>query len=198
MRIISGKNRGTKLYTLEGINTRPTLDRVKEPLFSILNCELEDSVVLDLFAGSGALGLEAISRGASKAVLCDDSKEAIHIIEKNVEKMSVHSKVKILNNDYFKALETLKKQNYKFDIVFLDPPYNTDFSEKASEKIVEYNLLNENGIIVIETDRKKEIVENIKNLNLFEIFDERKYGRAELIFLKKSKVGIIDNIRKDS
>ena len=184
MRIISGKNRGTKLYTLEGENTRPTLDRVKEPLFSILNFYIEESVVLDLFAGSGALGLEAISRGASEAVLCDNARNAIHIIEKNVEKMSVNSKVKILNLDYLKALEKLKSQKYKFDIVFLDPPYQTDFSEKASQKIVEYSLLNENGIIVIETDRKKEVVENINKMNLFEIYDERKYGRAELIFLK--------------
>lgn len=186
MRIISGKNRGTKLYTLDGINTRPTLDRVKEPLFSILNFYIEDSIVLDLFAGSGALGLEAISRGAYEVVLCDNSKEAIHIIEKNVEKMSVSSKVKILNLDYLKALENLKKQDYKFDIVFLDPPYQTDFSEKASEKIVEFNLLNKNGIIVIETDRKKEVIENIKKMNLFDIYDERKYGRAELIFLKQN------------
>lgn len=185
MRIISGKNRGTKLYTLDGENTRPTLDRVKEPLFSILNFDILDSVVLDLFAGSGALGLEAISRGAKEAILCDNSKKAIHIIEQNVEKTNTKSKVKIINSDYLKVLESLKMQEYKFDIVFLDPPYNTDYVEKASQKIVEYNLLNENGIIVIETDRKKEIVDNINKLNLFDIIDERKYGRAELIFIKQ-------------
>lgn len=185
MRIISGKNRGTKLYTLDGLDTRPTLDRVKEPLFSILNFYIADSVVLDLFAGSGALGLEAISRGAKEAVLCDNSKKAIHIIEQNVEKTSTNSKVKIINSDYLNALENLKMQQYKFDIVFLDPPYNMNYVEKASQRIVEFSLLNKNGIIVIETDRKKDIIDSINKLNLFEIFDERKYGRAELIFIKQ-------------
>ena len=185
MRIIGGKNRGTKLFTLDGFDTRPTLDRVKEPLFSILNFDIVDSVVLDLFAGSGALGLEAISRGAKEAVLCDSSKNAIHVIEQNVKKTRNESNIKIINQDYLKTLESLKEQEYKFDIVFLDPPYKTDFAEKASERIIEFDLLNENGIIIIETDRKKEVVENINKMNLFNIIDERKYGRAELIFLKK-------------
>ena len=91
MRIIGGKHRGTKLYTLEGLNTRPTLDRVKESLFNILQFELPEATVLDLFSGSGAIGLEAISRGARKAILCDNTLEAIHIIEKNVEKVTPKS-----------------------------------------------------------------------------------------------------------
>ena len=182
MRIIGGKHRGTKLYTLDGLNTRPTLDRVKEPLFSIIGFDLPEATVLDLFAGSGALGLEAISRGAKKAYLCDSYKQAIHIIGQNVDKLKENSKVEIINKDYDKALEYLK--NEKFDIVFLDPPYATDFSEKASEKIAKYGLLNENGIIIIETDRKDEVKKNIEELDLFEIYDQRKYGRAELIFLR--------------
>lgn len=182
MRIIGGKHRGTKLYTLEGLATRPTLDRVKEPLFSIINFELPEAIILDLFAGSGALGLEAISRGAKKAVLCDNSKKAIHIIEQNVEKLKIGSKIQTINKDYLKTLELLK--GTKFDIVFLDPPYDTDFAEKASEKIAEYGLLNENGIIIIETDRKKDVIDNIKKVDLFDIYDERKYGRVTLLFLK--------------
>lgn len=185
MRIIGGKHRGTKLYTLDGLDTRPTLDRVKEPLFSIINFNLSDATVLDLFSGSGALGLESISRGAKKAVLCDSSKKAIHIIEKNVEKLKSNSEIKLINQDYLKALQILKEQNEKFDIIFLDPPYMTDFSEKASEKIMQYDLLNENGIIIIETDRKSEVVNHINQLNLFDVYDERKYGRAFLIFLKR-------------
>ena len=86
MRIISGTARGTKLFTLDGTNTRPTLDRVKEPLFNILNFRLQDAIVLDLFAGSGALGLEAISRGATKAIFCEHDRNAANIIEKNIEK----------------------------------------------------------------------------------------------------------------
>lgn len=184
MRIISGKHRGTKLYTLEGLDTRPTLDRVKEPLFSILQFELPEATVLDLFAGSGALGLEAISRGANKAILCDKSKEAIHIMEQNVEKLRVKSQIQIFQKSYLSTLEILKMQNEKFDIVFLDPPYATDFAEIASQKIAEYNLLKENGIIIIETDQTEKVVLNIEKSNLFEIVDQRKYGRVTLLFLK--------------
>ena len=97
MRIISGLARGTKLYTLEGENTRPTLDRVKEPLFSIIQTEIKDSIVLDLFAGSGALGLEALSRGAKKAVLCDNSNKAIQIINKNLKDTRLEEKAKVIN-----------------------------------------------------------------------------------------------------
>lgn len=185
MRIIGGKHRGTKLYTLEGLNTRPTLDRVKESLFSILQFDLPEAMILDLFAGSGALGLEAISRGASKAILCDKSKDAIHTIEQNVEKLKVKSDVQIFQKDYLSVLEILKTQNEKFDIVFLDPPYETDFAEIASQKIAEYELLKENGIIIIETDQTEKVVLNIEKWNLFEIYDQRKYGRVTLLFLKR-------------
>ena len=96
MRIIAGKNKGTKLFTLDGINTRPTLDRVKEPLFSIINFDLPDSMVLDLFSGSGALGLEAISRGAKYAYLCDNSRDAIKIIKQNIEKTKNENQTVVL------------------------------------------------------------------------------------------------------
>ena len=182
MRVISGSARGTKLYSLEGENTRPTLDRVKEPLFSILNFDIPDATVLDLFAGSGALGLEAISRGAKRAILCDKAIEAIHIIEKNVEKLKSNADIQIINKDYEKVLESL---NEKIDIVFLDPPYMTNFAEIACQKIIQNDLLSEDGIIIIETDRKEEVVKNITELDLLDIFDERKYGRAELLFLRK-------------
>ena len=89
MRIIAGEKRGTKLYTLEGLNTRPTLDRVKESLFNIIQSKIRDSIFLDLFAGSGAIGLEAVSRGAKKAILCDSNKQAIQIIKKNIEKTRI-------------------------------------------------------------------------------------------------------------
>lgn len=187
MRIISGKHKGMKLYTLEGIGTRPTLDRVKEPLFSILNFDLPDATVLDLFAGSGALGLEALSRGAKEVVLCDYSSKAIHIIEQNVDKMKERDNVKLLQKDYKMALKMLKDEEKKFDIIFLDPPYATNFVEKAAEYIAQYDLLKENGTIVIETDRKEDVKTDINQLELFDIYDERKYGRANLIFVKRRK-----------
>ena len=143
MRIIGGLMRGTKLYTLEGENTRPTLDRVKESLFNILNFKLQDAVVLDLFSGSGALGLESISRGARKAILCDASKAAYKIILSNVEKTRVNEKVKVYNIDYEKCLTMLANEKYKFDVIFLDPPYESEYYEKSLEKIYNLDLLDE-------------------------------------------------------
>lgn len=182
MRIISGEFRGTKLFTLEGLNTRPTLDRVKEALFSKINFELQDAVVLDLFSGSGALALEAISRGARKAILCDSSRDAIKIIKQNIEKTKTNEKTLILNLDYKKALENLKE--IKFDIVFLDPPYQTDFAEEAVKIIIEKNLLNEEAIIILETDNKEKVIKNL-DTELIQIKDIKKYGRVDLLFLNR-------------
>lgn len=98
MRIIAGEKRGTKLYTLEGLNTRPTLDRVKESLFNIIQPEIRDCIFLDIFAGSGAIGLEAVSRGAKKAILCDNNKKAIQIIKKNIEKTRISRQSRTLSN----------------------------------------------------------------------------------------------------
>jgi 16S rRNA (guanine(966)-N(2))-methyltransferase RsmD len=183
MRIIGGTMRGTKLFTLEGLNTRPTLDRVKESLFNILNFDLKDSIVLDLFSGSGALSLESVSRGAKIAYACDKSKEAIKIIEKNVEKTRSESKIKVLNIDYNDALNKFKNDNQKFDIIYLDPPYESLFAEDAIEKIEKYNLLSEGGKIIIETDDSKKVLDNLDSkLESLELIDTRKYGRVSLLF----------------
>ena len=139
MRIISGLARGTKLETLDGNDTRPTLDRVKEPLFSIIQNYIYDAKVLDLFSGSGALALESISRGAKKAFICDNSKKAIEVIRQNVKKTHFEDKVKIINKSYKKCLEEL--ENDKFDIIFLDPPYRTYFGIEATKIIVEKDLI---------------------------------------------------------
>lgn len=183
MRIISGTMRGTKLYTLEGINTRPTLDRVKEALFSKINIYLQEANVLDLFSGSGALGLESLSRGASRAVLCDSSRDAIKIIKQNIEKTRTSENVLLLNCDYKKALEELKNKGEHFDIIFLDPPYKTNFAEEVVKIIEKTNLLKEDGIIILETDDKEKVIENLDTEKL-EIKDLKKYGRVYLLFLK--------------
>lgn len=182
MRIISGTMRGTKLFTLEGLNTRPTLDRVKEALFSKINYDLEDATILDLFSGSGALALESLSRGAKISVMCDSSNDAIKIIKQNIEKTRTEDKTILLKCDYKKALEKLERENIKFDIVFLDPPYKTDFAEDAAKLIIEKELLNENGMIILETDDKEKVFKNL-DTNLLEIKDMKKYGRVFLLFL---------------
>ena len=182
MRIIAGKARGTKLYTLEGEKTRPTLDRVKESLFNIIQNEIQDAVFLDLFSGSGAIGLEAVSRGAKKAILCDKSKEACMIIRKNMEKTHALENVELYQTEFKELLKS--KIQEKLDIVFLDPPYKTNFAIEAVKIILEKDLLSENAIIIIETDDSDRILEDLKNINC-EIKDVRKYGRAYLIFLKR-------------
>ena len=138
MRIISGNLRGTKLYTLDGLNTRPTLDRVKESLFNIINKYIDGCTFLDLFAGSGAIGIEAISRGANKVVMCEKSKEAIQVINKNIEKTKINEKVKLYNMDFEKCIKN--ELNEKFDLIYLDPPYKTDYAFKSAKLIIEKNL----------------------------------------------------------
>ena len=182
MRIISGKARGTKLYTLEGINTRPTLDRVKESMFNIIQADIQDATVLDLFAGSGAIGLEFLSRGAKKAILCDNSKEAINIINKNVQKTHMEQLAEVKNIDFEMCLKSL--ENQKIDLIYIDPPYETNYIYKALELIINLNIIDQNGKIILETDDEERIIEEIKNIDV-EIIDKRKYGRASIIFLEK-------------
>lgn len=180
MRIIGGKAKGTKLYALKGDTTRPTLDRVKESVFNIIQNDVYDSTFLDLFSGSGAIGLEAASRGAMFVIMCEKDKNAIQIIKKNIEKTHLNEKV-FLYETSFQIL--LKNINKKFDIVYLDPPYITDYAYQSTKMILENKLLNKNGMIIIETDDDKKIKEQIKDLNI-EIVNEKKYGHIHLIFLK--------------
>ena len=181
MRIISGTARGTKLYTLEGLETRPTLDRVKESIFNIIQGQIQDSTVLDLFSGSGAIGIEMLSRGAKKAVLCDKAKPAIDIINKNLEKTHLKEKAEVYNLDFEKCLEKIKTQ--KFDLIYIDPPYDTDYIIISLEIILKERLASKDCIIILETDDEDRILEQIKNIDV-KIIDKRKYGRASIIFLK--------------
>lgn len=184
MRIISGTARGTKLYTLEGKTTRPTLDRVKESLFNIIQDKVPNTTFLDLFSGSGAIGLEAASRGAQKVILCDKSKDAIQVIKKNIEKTHLEKKVELYNLDYEKLLKT--KINKNINIVYIDPPYDSDFGIKSIRCIIEQKIIDEKSMIIVETDNEQRILKDLEKLEI-EVIDIRKYGRATLIFLKKRK-----------
>ena len=184
MRIISGTARGTKLYTLEGLNTRPTLDRVRESLFNIIQNEVKESIFLDLFSGSGAVGLEAASRGAKEVIICDKSKEAVQIINKNIEKTHLKDKIKLYNTDFISLLKN--KITEKLDIIYIDPTYDSDFIFLSLKEILERKLIDENSLVIVETDQKGRILKQIENLKI-EITDERKYGRANIIFLKLKK-----------
>ena len=164
LRIISGKYKGKKLkgYDIEG--TRPTMDRVKESIYGIIQNYVNDSVVLDLFAGSGSLGLEAISNGAKRLILIDNNKKVVDILKENIN--SFDDDIELLTIDYKKYLKTT---NEKFDIIFLDPPYRAGLMNKALRIIEERKLLNENGIIVCE-------FENIKIETNLKLIREKKYG----------------------
>ena len=188
MRVISGKARGTKLSSIESLDTRPTLDRVKEALFNIIQNKIEDSIVLDLFAGSGAIGIEFISRGCKEAYFCEKSSEAAKMIEQNLTKTKFTESSKLLVQDYKKALKKFQTENIAFDIIYIDPPYKADIAVEATRLIISMGLLKQNGIIIIETDEKERELEGLGELQV-KIFDLRKYGRASLIFLNQEEVG---------
>jgi len=179
MRVISGTAKGCKLNSIDDISTRPTLDRVKEPLFSIIQNNIQGANVLDLFAGSGALGIEALSRGSRHCTFCDKSYKAIQMLKENVRKTRMEEKSTILNEDYNKCLEKLKE---KYDLIFIDPPYKLDIAVKAIKKIINLGILSADGIIVLETDEEERELEELKQVEI-EVYDKRKYGRVKLLFI---------------
>lgn len=174
MRIISGKYKGKKLngFNIEG--TRPTMDRVKESLFGMIQTYIPDSIVLDLFAGSGALGLEAVSNGAKECYLIDNNVEAIKSIKENSQ--NFEEQLNIIYIDYKKFLKTTNK---KFDIIFLDPPYKEKQLDTSLRIIEERGLLNENGIVICEY----EIGEPHTNL---ELIKEKSYGPKKIKIYKNN------------
>lgn len=176
MRIISGKYKGKKLIGFDIDGTRPTMDRVKESLFASIQDKIKDSIVLDLFAGSGSLGIEAISNGSKEVYFIDNNIELINIIKSNTKDMN--DKIHIMKSDYKVVLELFKNSNIKFDIIFLDPPYKLNLINDCLNKIVEYNLLNKNGIIVCEYEN-----EDIYNLDL-DLIKEKKYGSKNVKIYK--------------
>ncbi len=148
MRIITGTARGTKLITLEGEATRPTSERTKESVFSMLQFDIEGRRVLDLFGGSGQMGLESLSRGAASATIVDSSPEAVKIIKTNAQKTKLFDKCVVLTKDYKAYLKGTKE---KFDIIFLDPPYDSNMLSEAMRIILEQDMLNYMGVIVAES-----------------------------------------------
>ena len=179
MRIISGKYRGRTLKSLQGETTRPTTDRVKESLFDIIQFCVKDSVVLDLFAGSGALGIECLSRGAKRAVFCDVDKGAVEIVKQNLK--NIDGNYKIFNCDFTRVL----KAGDKYDIIFIDAPYRSGLAYKALELIVSEGVLEEDGIICCE--RLFELPVEIPSG--LERRDSRKYGITALDFIGYAKNG---------
>lgn len=187
MRIITGKARGTKLQTLSGEATRPTAERTKEAVFSMINFDIAGARVLDLFAGSGQLGLEALSRGAEYAVFNDSSREAAAIIRANVEKTHFTDACEVLSTDWQPVLRRFANRE-KFGLVFLDPPYAGGFLPKVLAKMIEWDLLSNGAVIVCESADEGDVFGGDEELkNQFTIRRVARYGAACVTILEKGE-----------
>ena len=179
MRVITGKARGVQLKTPEGMLTRPTADRVKEALFSIINFDLPGASVLALFAGTGQLGIEALSRGANRAVFIDAREDACKIIRENIRRTKFENQARVIRSDY---LEYLRRCKEKFDIILLDPPYAEVFLENALKSITEIDILQSGGIIIAERPIEKELLLDFEG---FTRSKDYKYGKTLLTIYRK-------------
>ncbi|HEX3015129.1 MAG TPA: 16S rRNA (guanine(966)-N(2))-methyltransferase RsmD [Desulfobacteria bacterium] len=164
MRIITGSARGRKLKTLPGLNTRPTADKIKGAIFNVLGAKILGSKILDLFAGSGALALEALSRGADSAVLVENSPQACRVIAENIVLTAFNDKTRLLKRNAFSALRDLVGE--RFDIIFVDPPYRRGLALASLEILADKNYLTPDAVIIAETSREEEIPVEIGIINL--------------------------------
>ena len=181
MRVISGYLKGRNIKGINIKGTRPTMDRVKESMFAIIQKEIPNSICLDLFSGSGSLAIEAISNGADYSYLVDNSNVAIKTIKENIISLNIINKCKILNQTYTDALNYFYKNNIKFNVIFIDPPYDMHIINDILMYISTNDLLYDNGVIVCEID-KLYLEDNINNLKKIK---EKKYGTNYLSFYKK-------------
>jgi len=181
MRVISGTLKGRKIegYNIDG--TRPTMDRVKESMFATIQDYLNDSVCLDLFCGSGNLGIEAISNGSKLCYFVDNNIKAIKTVEENIKNLNIKDKSKLLNFDYKKSLKYFNENRITFDLIFVDPPYDYHVIEKIIKYVDEYNLLNDNGLLILEFE-KENLQEQYSNLKLIK---SKKYSWKYVYIYKK-------------
>ncbi len=178
MRVISGSARGKKLLCAEGKDIRPTLDRVKESIFNMIALDIPESFVLDMFSGSGALGIEALSRGASGAVFLDFDAASVSVTKSNLSSTHLDDLAAVIKTD---SIEYIKTTDKKFDIIFIDPPYESDLYSQSLAAIKENSVLSDDGFIVLEHD-----VETTPDFDIsgYEIIKEKKYGRVKILLLK--------------
>ena len=181
MRVISGSARRIQLKTVEGMGTRPTTDRIKETLFNILQPELYRARFLDLFSGSGAIGIEALSRGCGMAVFVENDREATACIRENLERTKLFETAEVMQKDVFAALETLEKEGKSFDIIFMDPPYGRLFEKKVLDRLYGSVLIHEETLIVVEASLKTDF-SYIEDSG-YKIIREKRYKTNKHLFL---------------
>ena len=181
MRVITGSARGTALKTPKGMETRPTMDQVKEGIFSAIQFEVEGRHALDLFAGSGQLGIEALSRGAASAVFVDARRDACQVVRENLAKTRLSERAEVVQADYLAYLGGCRK---RFDLIFLDPPYAEVFLENALKRISEIDILTDSGIIICERPVEKALAEEFPGVTRDRDY---KYGKTAVTIFRKAQ-----------
>lgn len=182
MRIIAGESKNKKLKTRKGMNTRPTLGSVKESLFSIIAPYIRDSHFLDLFSGTGNIALEALSRGAKKAIMIEQDREALKIVIENINNLGYDDRCRAYKNDAVRGVEILGRKGEKFDIIFMDPPYKEELCKKVLKGIKESDILKDDGLIICEHHLFEDLEDEVYG---FKKADERKYGKKVITFFTK-------------
>lgn len=187
MNVIAGERRGAALFAPKGMDTRPTSAKVKESLFNILQGEVSGARVLDLFAGSGSLSMEALSRGAEFALLCDADREAVSTIRRNIEKLRYGEKTRLVQKDWRAALLSLTPSESRFDLVFLDPPYRMEITQDCAALLAERSLLADGALLVLE--HRSGVVPLLPES--FELLRLKTYGDTEIHFFRYHEEGVI-------
>lgn len=184
MRVISGERKGMPLKAVNGVTTRPTTDKVKESLFNILGPTFQDGTVLDLFAGSGGLGIEALSRGMEHGVFIEKDSKAFQNLKENIAKCRYEACTEVYRNDATRALKALIKREFQADLIFLDPPYKKHMYYDLVKDIIENNVIRPDGIIVCEHDFQLELPNQVES---FVKYREEKYGSTIISFYRLSE-----------
>jgi 16S rRNA (guanine(966)-N(2))-methyltransferase RsmD len=182
MRVIAGTARSLHLETLEGSSVRPTTDRIKETIFNVINQNVYEATFLDVFSGSGAMGIEALSRGCKKSYFIEKCKDASKCIENNLIHTKLIDKAEIMQYDYSMALNLLSQRKIQFDIIFLDPPYNNGLEKETILKIYDLGLLNRNGRLICESAASEDF-SFIEQLDDFNIQKEKKYKTTKITYI---------------
>lgn len=187
MRVIAGVGKGKTIKAVPGVSTRPTTDKVKESIFNIIGPYFEAGNVLDLFAGTGSLGIEALSRGMTSAIFVDQDKLSIETIYKNLETTNLKQSAEVYKNDYQRALKALAKREVSFDLIFLDPPYKLKKLDKIIQFIGKHNLLKETGTIVTEHDADYDFTDHLEEN--FVVHKQVSYGDTGITIVQFKNIG---------
>lgn len=186
MRVITGEYKGRQLDAISGRKTRPTSDKVKEAIFNIIGPYFDADLVLDLFSGSGSLGIEAVSRGVDRAILVDKNREASQIIEKNVKSLQAEDRITVLNLSAQAALDYLDQHNEEVNLLFLDPPYDMNVHEDILEQMTDRNLLSPRALVVCEVPKRTDLADQINSL---ELIRQEQYGKTK-IYIYQNQVDL--------